>query len=190
MQPYNNYSYSLINTSINGNILLRISALTEPPHHSISIANSDLLTSFSRTNSNSSASAVQSSDHAFNSNASDSYKMIGDLTALLRAQITPPMLAYALPIALILNLVNNILVFCVLAGSERVRRALPATVRLYYLAMALNDVSNSLPMHLTYFLGVLSARIRTLSFQETGPFSVLKIYRKVNILISCESGTL
>ena len=181
MQPYNNYSYSLINSSINSTILLRFRASTEP-HHSIPIANS-VYTLFSRTDSNSATSAVKSSTHSLDSNASDSYKMIGDFTALLRTQITRPMLAYALPIALLLNLVNNFLVFCVLAGSERVRRALPATVRLYYLAMALNDVSNSLPMHLTYFLGVLSNRICTLSFQETSPFSVLKIYRNFNNLI-------
>ena len=186
MHPYNNYSYSLIHASSNGSIVLRIRASTEPPHHSISIANSDLLNSFSRTNSDSLTSSVQSSTRAFHSNAPASYNMIGALTALLRTQITPPMLAYALPIALLLNLVNNILVFCVLAGSERVRRALPATVRLYYLAMALNDVSNSLPMHLTYFLGVLSAWARTHYFYRL--FLFRKFIWKFTILI--KPGTL
>lgn len=148
-------SYPMTNASINHINLLLARASTEPPH-STSTENREALNTFSGANFSDLLSATQISDQGLRSNKSSvSNTTIGALTEILRTSVLPPVLAYALPIALILNIVNNSLVLCVLAGSERVRRSLPATVRLYYLAMALNDVSNSLPMHLTYFLGVL-----------------------------------
>lgn len=156
-------------------------ASTDPPLYSyVSAANSAMLYSSPDSASTTSAPIVQRSIHAILKNvstANTSMSTIGALTAFLRTWVTPPMLAYVLPAAFLLNLVNNSLVLVVLAGSERVRRSLPATVRLYYIAMALNDVNNSIPMQLTYFMGM---------FQVIGCFIRRSLEFRFSLIAECE----
>ena len=69
--------------------------------------------------------------------------------------INLPTLAYVLPIGVLLNFFNNSIVLLVFFKSKMVAKQITPTLKLYYLIIAMVDLSTSIPLHLTYFSGKL-----------------------------------
>ena len=67
--------------------------------------------------------------------------------------ILNPILAYFLPIAVTLTIVNNSLVITIFLFSKDVSRRITPSIRVYYMITAIADILVCLPMHLTSFLG-------------------------------------
>ena len=61
--------------------------------------------------------------------------------------------AYILPFGLILSLINNLVAIGILLGNERIINILPATIRINFIANAINDLNCLGPTHLTIILG-------------------------------------
>lgn len=61
--------------------------------------------------------------------------------------------AYMLPFGIILSLINNLIVIGILLGNERIIKILPATIRINFIANAINDLNCLGPNHLTIVLG-------------------------------------
>lgn len=64
--------------------------------------------------------------------------------------------SYITPVLINLNIINNITLLLFLLFDRKLQRALPKTVQLNYIAMAVNDINNSLYMQLSHFLGTIS----------------------------------
>ena len=62
--------------------------------------------------------------------------------------------AYFLPPAIAMNFCNNILIIVLFLQINKIRHSLPPTIFLNYLSMAMNDIANSFPIHLTHMLGI------------------------------------
>lgn len=62
--------------------------------------------------------------------------------------------AFILPFGLILSLINNLIVIGILLRNERIINLLPATIRINFIANAINEVNCLGPNHLTIILGV------------------------------------
>lgn len=54
-----------------------------------------------------------------------------------------------------LNIINNIAVMLLFMLNRKIRRSIPKTVHLNYIAMAFNDINNSIAMQVSHFLGTL-----------------------------------
>lgn len=79
---------------------------------------------------------------------------------IFRYQLDKIIVAYILPPAIALNFLNNIIVICVLLRISKTGQSLPSTIFLNYLSMAVNDIANSFPNHITYFLGILVLKMK------------------------------
>lgn len=83
----------------------------------------------------------------------NSSKFSKSSTLAVLNQVDKFMAAYFLPPAITLNLFNNVIVILFFVGTSKIRRSLPPTIYLNYLSKVLNDIANSIPIHLTHFLG-------------------------------------
>lgn len=61
---------------------------------------------------------------------------------------------YFLGPAIFLNLINNGFVIFVFGRSSGVRRETTASIRVYYVAMALSDITSSVANHFMYFISM------------------------------------
>ena len=64
--------------------------------------------------------------------------------------------AYIIPFGVILSLLSNIFALRVLFGNEMIINTLPPTLRINFIANAINDLNCLGPIHLTIFLGEYS----------------------------------
>ena len=69
--------------------------------------------------------------------------------------ITSYIIAYFVPVATIFNFLNNFLVLVGFVLSKEVAKRITPSIRVYYLAMAISDISAGFPMQFTYFLGTI-----------------------------------
>ena len=74
---------------------------------------------------------------------------------LLISNINDYLMAYCIPVEVILTVINNALVVLLLTKNRPLKSKLGKTVRLYYIAFALGDTNTVLASHLSYFLGML-----------------------------------
>lgn len=75
------------------------------------------------------------------------------ITTWISNYLLNPILAYFLPIAVFLTIVNNVLVITIFSCSREVTRRITPSIRVYYLATAIADIIVCIPIHLTYFVG-------------------------------------
>lgn len=61
--------------------------------------------------------------------------------------------AYILPVGIILSLISNSITIGMLIANMRIINTLPATLRLNFIANAINDLNCLGPIHLTIILG-------------------------------------
>ena len=88
---------------------------------------------------------------------------------IFKYQIDKLIAAYILPPAITINFLSNIMVIVVFWRISKIRQILPSTIFLNYLSMAINDIANSFPTHITHFLG--------------NPSFVLLIYHLLKIVL-------
>lgn len=67
--------------------------------------------------------------------------------------IIPFMFMYILPPTIFLSWINNSLVIIMFLFNKQVIQRITKSVRIYYIAIAITDISDSTSLHLRYFLG-------------------------------------
>lgn len=67
--------------------------------------------------------------------------------------ISSYIIAYFLPVAIIFSIINNLLVLVVFVLSKEVAKRITPSIRVYYIAMAISDISVCFPLQFTYFVG-------------------------------------
>ncbi len=60
---------------------------------------------------------------------------------------------WLLPIGIVFAIINNLIVILVCFFGQEVKTQVSKQMRIYYIGLAIGDLSTSLPMHATYFLG-------------------------------------
>ena len=90
------------------------------------------------------------------------------------------MKAYFLPVGILFAVVNNGLVIYLLQKDGPVRHKIGKTVRIYYMAMAVGDMSTALAFHLAYFLGVLLNCLAVLR-SHTFKYEIVKCHRSIQV---------
>lgn len=73
---------------------------------------------------------------------------------IIRYQIDKLIAAYILPPSIAINFINNIIVIILLWRISKNNQNLPITIFFNYMSMAINDIANSFPAHITHFLGI------------------------------------
>ena len=63
--------------------------------------------------------------------------------------------SYIMPFLIALNIINNVILLLFFFQNRAIQRSLPNTVYLNYIAMAFNDINNSIYsyMQISHFLG-------------------------------------
>lgn len=72
-----------------------------------------------------------------------------------------PILAYFLPVGILLAVINNLLVLLIFISRKNVNRHIKPSIRVYYIATAIGDIIVCFPVLLFYFLGKLQHFIFT-----------------------------
>ena len=72
----------------------------------------------------------------------------------IRNNILGPILAYFLPIAVFITIINNIIVLIIFFLSKDISKGLTPSIRVYYIATAIADIIVCLPVHFSYFIGI------------------------------------
>lgn len=80
--------------------------------------------------------------------------------------------SYIIPLLAGLNVLNNLTLVTFLLFNRTLRRSLPRTVHLIYIAMAVNDINNSIYMQITHFLGMIIDVIQGYHFNSYGCYYV------------------
>ena len=108
--------------------------------------NSNFITS---TSTNISLNSVNSSAVSGTTGTND----LVIITSWIANYMLNPILAYFLPVAVTLTIVNNSFVITIFIFSQNVSRRITPSIRVYYLVTAFADIIVCLPIHLTYVLG-------------------------------------
>ena len=66
-----------------------------------------------------------------------------------------PIVAYFLPIGILLDIINNLLVLLIFGSRKNVNRHIKPSIRVYYIATAIGDIIVCFPVLLFYFLGTM-----------------------------------
>ena len=61
--------------------------------------------------------------------------------------------SYIIPFLTALNIINNAILLLFFLQNRIIQRSLPKPVYLNYIAMAVNDINNSIYMQISHFLG-------------------------------------
>ena len=63
---------------------------------------------------------------------------------------------YLLPIGVLLTLLNNFIVLAIIVKGRNVRNRISGQMRIYYASLAIGDTSTAIPLHATYFAGIIN----------------------------------
>ena len=61
--------------------------------------------------------------------------------------------SYIIPFLSCMNIINNLTLLIFFLTNQKLQQSLPKTVHINYIAMAVNDINNSLYMQVSHFLG-------------------------------------
>ena len=61
--------------------------------------------------------------------------------------------SYIIPFLSCMNIINNLTLLIFFLTNHKLQQSLPKTVHINYIAMAVNDINNSLYMQVSHFLG-------------------------------------
>ena len=81
--------------------------------------------------------------------------IIGTSLQLILGLFNDYLMAYCIPIEVIITIINNYIMIVILTKRGPIRNKLGKTVRIYYLAIALGDTNTALSSYLSYFLGIV-----------------------------------
>ena len=79
-----------------------------------------------------------------------------NIASYINNNMIPFMFMYILPPTIILSWVNNTIVIIMFWFNKQVIQRITKSVRLYYIAIAITDISDSTSLHLRYFLGTFT----------------------------------
>ena len=61
--------------------------------------------------------------------------------------------SYIIPFLSCINIINNLTFLIFVLTNQKLQKSLPKTVYLNYIAMAVNDINNTLYMQISHFIG-------------------------------------
>ena len=74
--------------------------------------------------------------------------------------------SYIIPFLTALNIINNVILLLFFFQNRTIQRSLPKTVCLNYIAMAVNDINNSIYMQISHFLGTAVINVQITNVLE------------------------
>lgn len=75
------------------------------------------------------------------------------IVSFINSYVLPTILSYLLIPAILLSLINNSLIIIIFSSSKQISTRITKSVRVYYIAMAISDINDTISCHLRYFLG-------------------------------------
>lgn len=73
----------------------------------------------------------------------------------IQVHIIYPIEGYFLPEFVILTIINNFLILTIFIACKDVTKRIKSSIRVYYIATAIGEIFVCIPVHLTFFLGVM-----------------------------------
>lgn len=76
-----------------------------------------------------------------------------DIANYINNIILPAMLMYMMPVTIFISFFNNIFAILIFIFNKQVTQKITSSVRIYYIAISIADISDTISLHLRYFLG-------------------------------------
>ena len=76
-----------------------------------------------------------------------------DISNYINNIILPAMLMYMMPPTILISFINNIFAILIFIFNKQVTQKITSSVRIYYIAISIADISDTISLHLRYFLG-------------------------------------
>lgn len=70
-------------------------------------------------------------------------------------KILPAMLMYMMPPTIFISFLNNTIVILIFIFNKQVIQRITKSVRIYYVAISISDINDTITVHLRYFLGIV-----------------------------------